>query len=149
MKEPSPLDAATPAQREALVRHFGSESAANHAIQGKEIHTLGEVPGLSERKAIELVRAVHGLDAAESFFATAPARKLRNEVLERLCSFAATSHGRNRLGLLAPLPDQESCIEAAAKVMEHKAMVQALDRDRVRRLLRRIHNGRDPPARAV
>jgi DNA mismatch repair protein MutS2 len=85
----------------------------------------------------------------DAFLATPPARKLRDEVLRRLASFATTQQGKRRLLALAPLPDEESCVEHAAKVISCKEDVRRLDQDRVRQLLAKVVEPREAPPRAI
>ena len=129
---------AAPALAEAVRHHLGGDAGFHQALERCDLAALEGVPGLSGKKAIDWVRQAHGIAAPEEFLATAAARKVHEELMERLTSFAATAHGRHRLRLLGPMPDPASATRHAREVMQHKARVAALDRDAVRRLLRRI-----------
>jgi len=83
------------------------------------------------------------------FAATAAARKVHGELMSTVASFAATTQGRDRLRRLPFLPDAASAQAMACKVMEAKAVVAPLDRERVRSLLGRLAPVPDPPARQV
>jgi hypothetical protein len=97
---------------------------------------------------VDLIRQVLGLDRrGEEFLATAPARKLHDDVLERLLAHASTAPGRSRLRLLGPLPTPEEATRHAEQVMRHKEAAAALDREAVRAALRRLGRPAPPPPR--
>ncbi|MEA3202688.1 MAG: mismatch repair protein MutS2 [Thermoplasmata archaeon] len=139
------LDGVGPQLAQAMRAHFKTDAKALDAARRSDVAALAQVPGISERKAIDLIRQVQGLAGADQFLATAAARKVHDELIERIAGFAATAHGRNRLRLLAPLPSQADAERSARAVMGHKAMAARLDREEVRRLLRKV---RDPVAPA-
>jgi DNA mismatch repair protein MutS2 len=139
------LDGVGPQLAQALRAHFKGDAKALDAARRSDVAALAQVPGISERKAIDLIRQVQGLGGADRFLATPAARKVHDELIERIAGFAATAHGRNRLRLLAPLATQAEAERSARAVMQHKAMVARLDRAEVRRLLRKV---RDPVAPA-
>ncbi|MFO1534621.1 MAG: helix-hairpin-helix domain-containing protein [Thermoplasmatota archaeon] len=141
------LDGVGPQLAAALRSHFKGDTKALDAARRSDVAALAQVPGISERKAIDLIRQVQGLGGADRFLATAAARKVHDELIERIASFAATAHGRNRLRLLAPLPTQAEAERSAQAVMRHKAMVAGLDRDEVRRLLRKVRDPATPQPR--
>ncbi|MEA3143621.1 MAG: mismatch repair protein MutS2 [Thermoplasmata archaeon] len=139
------LDGVGPQLALALRSHFKGDGKALDAARRSDVAALAQVPGISERKAIDLIRQVQGLGGADRFLATPAARKVHDELIDRIAGFAATAHGRNRLRLLAPHAAQADAERSALAVMQHKAMVARLDRDEVRRLLRKV---RDPVAPA-
>lgn len=133
-----------PQLAQALRDHFKSEQNALLAAQRSDVAALAQVPGVSQRRAADIVRQVHGQGTGDRFLATPAARRVHDEVVERILSFAATSHGRNRLRLLAPLATPEEASRHTAELMGHKAMAAGLDREQVRRLLRRIRTPVEP-----
>ncbi len=137
---------APPKLRDALVRHFKDEARAQAAIDQGDLASLAKVEGLSERKAMELVRKARG-DDADAFAATPQARAILDAVLEKAAGFAATASGRSRIKLLVPQPTPEAATRHVAWVLEQKARVAGLDRDRIRRLLRAIRPLAEPTAR--
>lgn len=122
----------------AIRRRFGSDAAFLDAARRLDVQAIGSVDGISERRAVELVRHVRGDADAGRFLATPAARRVHDAVMERLLRFAATDVGRNRLRLLHPLPTAEAAAGRAAHAMAQKHRVEGLDRRRVRDLLRRI-----------
>jgi DNA mismatch repair protein MutS2 len=142
------LEGVGPQLAEALRKRFRTDAAVLQAARRLDVAGLCAVDGVSERKAVDLIRQVLGLDRrGEEFLATAPARKLHDDVLERLLAHACTAPGRNRLRLLGPLPTPEEAARHAEQVMRHKAMAAALDRDAVRSALRRLGRPSAPAPR--
>lgn len=142
------LDGVGPHLADALRKHFRGEQGVLAAIHRLDVAALSQVDGVSERKAVDLIRQVQGLDrAGDGFLATPAARKVHDEVLERLIAHACTAHGKNRLRLIAPLPTPRAAEEAARKAMAHADAADLVDREAVRRLLRRIHRPSEPTPR--
>lgn len=128
----------------SLRKRFGGDAGFFDAARRLDVQAISSVEGISERRAVELVRHVRGDADAGRFLATPAARKVHDAVMERLLRFAATDVGRNRLRLLHPLPSPAAAAERAAHVMAQKERVADLDRRRVRDLLRRIRPLADP-----
>ncbi|MEA3191340.1 MAG: mismatch repair protein MutS2 [Thermoplasmata archaeon] len=136
-----------PQLAQAALTHLKGEPQLALALERCDLEAIAAVPGISERRAIELLRHLRGIADEEGFLATAPARRVHDEVLERLRGFAATPQGRNRLRLLGPLPDAAAAERSAQAVMADKATVARLDRKRVRALLARLRPPQAPPPR--
>ncbi len=130
----------------ALRKRFGGDQGFFDAATRLDVQAISSVEGISERRAVDLVRFVRGDADAGRFLATPAARKVHDAVMERLMRFAATDVGRNRLRLLHPLATPKAAKERAAHVMAQKAKVTDLDRRRVRDLLRRIKPLQEPNA---
>lgn len=142
------LEGVGPQLAEALRKRFRTDAAVLTAARRLDVASLSSVDGVSERKAVDLIRQVLGLDRrGQEFLATPPARKLHDEVLARLLAHASTSTGRNRLRLLGPLPTPEEALRHAEAVLAHKAAAARLDRDAVRAALRRLNRPVAPPPR--
>jgi len=142
------LDGVGPQLAEALRKRFRGDAGVLQAARRLDVAGLCAVDGVSERKAVDLIRQVLGLDRrGHDFLATAPARKLHDDVLERILAHASTAAGKNRLRLLGPLPTPEEAAAHAAAVMRHKEAAAALDRDAVRAALRRLDRLRPPAPR--
>lgn len=142
------LEGVGPHLAEALRKHFRGEQGVLTAIARLDVTALSQVDGVSERKAIDLIRQVQGQDRqGEAFLATAPARKVHDELLDKIVGYACTAHGRNRLRLIAPHARAADAEASARKVLQHADAARSLDRDEVRRLLRRIHRPSEPAAR--
>lgn len=135
----------------ALRRHFRGDAGAMAAIERVDLQELCKVEGVSERRALDLVRQVKGFDHSDRrLLRTEGSRRTYETILERIQAYAATAYGRNRLRLLAPLPDVAAARTAIDAVLADKARVAGLDRDRVAKALRRIHPPTHPvPVRQV
>ena len=142
------LEGVGPHLAEALRKQFRGDAGFLAAVQRLDVAALSAVDGVSERKAIDLIRQVQGLDRrGADFLATPAARKVHDEVLERLVASASTAHGRNRLRLLGPLATPREAEAHAHKVMAHADAADLVDREAVRRLLRRLHRPAEPAPR--
>lgn len=142
------LSGVGPHLAEALRKQFRGEAGFLAAVERLDVAALSAVEGVSERKAVDLIRQIKGLDRHDGdFLATPAARKVYDEVLATILGFAATSHGRNRLRLLAPLPTVAAAQQSAQRVMQFAQAAAAVDRDDVTRLLRRIHRPTEPTPR--
>ncbi len=130
----------------SIRKRFGGDQGFFDAASRLDVQAISSVDGISERRAVDLVRHVRGDADTGRYLATPAARKVHDEVMERLLRFAATDVGRNRLRLLHPLPTPAAANERAAHVMEQKQRVSTLDRRRVRDLLRRIKPLQEPNA---
>ncbi len=119
-------------------KHFGSNEAFLEAARRKDIQALAAIDGISERRAVALVRTINGLDADQRLLATPGSRRIMDNILARLLQFAATETGRNQLRLLHPLPNATSARKHAQQVMDAKQQVANLDRTHIRNLLRRL-----------
>lgn len=144
---------ALPGVGPALLRRiravFPDDDALAGALDELDLERLMQVEGVSKRRALQWVKAHHGLTGQDRFLADAETRRIRDRIVERIQQHAATPHGRNRLELLRPLPDAASATAHAAEVMEAARQVAATDRDAARALLRRLHLPRDPEPRLV
>lgn len=142
------LDGVGPHLAQSIRRHFKGDAGFVAAVERLDVTSLSAVDGVSERKAIDLIRQVQGLGGRdESLLATPAARKVHDEIIERLVGYASTAHGRNRLRLLAPFAKPEEAAAQARRVMTHADAIARIDRDEARRLLRRIHRPTEPAPR--
>lgn len=152
-KKPSEIGAPTtmqllelPGVGEALAqrleKEFGGAEGFFAAARASEVDRIAAVEGISERKAVELVLAVQGRKPLD-FLRTPRAETLYEDILARIASFANTSHARNKVSLLVPLPPKEAK-ERLAFVQAARKQVSALDRAAVARLLSKLSRPRHP-----
>ncbi|HET6405331.1 MAG TPA: helix-hairpin-helix domain-containing protein [Candidatus Thermoplasmatota archaeon] len=127
---------------ERLEKEFGSADAFFAAARASEVDRIAAIEGISERRAVELVLTVQGR-APSDFLRTPRAETLYEDILARIASFANTSHARNKISLLVPLPPKEAK-ERLAMAMAAKRRVASLDRAAVAKLLARIQRPRTP-----
>ncbi len=136
-----------PGLASAIRRAFGDDAGFFAAAQGADLQALTEVEGISERRAVELVRAVRGDTAGDQLLATPAARAIHERLLEALQRHAGTRHGRNRLRLLQPLADAQAAQQRVSHVLGLKASLADVDLDAVRRGLRDLRPLQTPPPR--
>jgi DNA mismatch repair protein MutS2 len=127
---------------ERIVKEFGSPDAFLAACRASEVDRIAAIEGISERKAVELVLAVSGRKPLD-FLRTPRAETLYEDILARIASFANTSHARNKISLLVPLPLKEAK-ERLAFALEARDRVAKLDRGEVAKLLARVARPRQP-----
>ena len=136
-----------------IIGEFGGEEELLRAVENLEIDRLAAVEGISQRKAVEITRALLG-NPVRSFLKTERAFQIHQEIIERIMSYAHTEYAKNRIMLLQPSPDISSAVEHLEMVMKSKEMVNRLPVERIRRLLRNIMRPETPkaifnPARAI
>ncbi len=113
------------------------------AAEAQDVATIQQVAGLSPKRAVDLVRRIHGTPL-DAFAKTPAAMTMAHELLAEIQSYAATEHGRNQALLLGPLPTPEEAEARCSYVMTQKKRVAALDREAVRQALRQVRALRDP-----
>ena len=99
-----------------MTEHFGSEDAVMTTLESGDIARLAEVEGLSAKRALLLARQYAG--GAGEFLATKEARKLHQQLIVHLQTFASFSASKERLGLLMPVNNPEPRREAIAAAMK-------------------------------
>lgn len=88
-----------------MTAHFGSEDEVMSTLAAGDVGRLAEVEGLSVKRALTLARQYAG--GGGEFLATKEARKLHQQLLSHLQSFASCAATKERMGLLMPVPDPE------------------------------------------
>ena len=118
-----------------MTAHFGSEDAVVSTLASGDVARLAEVEGLSAKRALSLARQYAG-DGGR-FLATKEAKKIHQQLLTRLQSFAACSATKERMGLLMPMTDptpRRRAIRAAMELDEAWLNQQAKTWQRINRL---------------
>ncbi len=141
------LEGVGPAVAAAIRARFPSDAAFFKALKDQDLEALLEVDGLSERRAVQMILRQAGEAAPDGFFGTPRARQLYEAILDDLGRFAATRGGRTRLRLLHPTTDRKLAARRRQDVLEARNRVAQLDREEVRRHLRRLHAPREPRPR--
>lgn len=99
-----------------MTEHFGSEQAVMDTLVSGDIARLAEVEGLSAKRALSMARELAG-DGGQ-FLATKEARRLHQELIQHLQSFAAFAASKERMGLLMPVQDPEPRRRMVGAAME-------------------------------
>ena len=105
-----------------LIDHFGSEQAAMDALRRRDVASLAEVPGISEKYAITLVhQAIARQDgvAIGDFLQTPEAMAVYDKIIGLIRSYAHTPYSRAKLSTYIPYP--------AAMAGQIKAMQATLE----------------------
>ncbi|HEY3272615.1 MAG TPA: helix-hairpin-helix domain-containing protein [Methanocella sp.] len=105
-----------------LAEHFGSEQAAMDILQRRDVASLAEVPGISEKYAISLIHQTIAQQdgvSVEDFLQTPEAMIVYEKIVGLVRSYAHTSFSRSKLSTFIPYP--------AAKAGQIKATQAILD----------------------
>ncbi|MGA0241026.1 MAG: MutS-related protein [Poseidonia sp.] len=107
-----------------MTEHFGSEDAVMSTLASGDIARLAEVEGLSAKRALSLARHYAGDDG--QFLATKEARKLHQNLITHLQSYASFPASQERMGLLMPVrnPEQRRGLITAALELDPEWLEQ-------------------------
>lgn len=120
-----------------IVQQLGGEQELINAVENFEIDRISSIEGVSQRKAIEIINDLSG-NSTEEFLKTERALQLYEEILEKILSYAHSSHAKNKILLLSPMQDPEKIKSSIDFVMEAKNNVSALPIKHVRGLLNNL-----------
>ncbi|MDO9043986.1 MAG: helix-hairpin-helix domain-containing protein [Methanobacteriaceae archaeon] len=120
-----------------IVQQLGGEQELINAVENFEIDRISSIEGVSQRKAIEIINDLSG-NSTEEFLKTERALQLYEEILEKILSYAHSSHAKNKILLLSPLQDPEKIKSSIDFVMEAKRSVSSLPIKHVRGLLNNL-----------
>jgi hypothetical protein len=84
-----------------LIQHFGSEEKVLDAINSFDILALSEVEGISENRAVQLLKKA--LSGGESFLRTPEAASIHRRLISILQEYAHTQSAKKRMSLFQPL----------------------------------------------
>lgn len=132
-----------PAMAAAIRRRFTDDEFVATARR-LDLDAIQAIDGISPKRAVELVRAVTGGRSDDRWLATPGAKRIHEDIQERLLACAATDVGRNRLRLLGPATNQTDATKRMDHITRQKARVQQLDRSHIRDLLRRLRPLKQP-----
>ncbi len=121
-----------------IIEKYGSYDNFCQSIENYDIDTLLTIPGLSNQKALEIVRYMHG-DNIDDFLKTSQSKNIYSDIIERLLSFTNTDYARNRILLLCPTKDYGR-IESTQQLIEQTLNdTKDLDYEYIRQLYSNIH----------
>ncbi|MFW9907309.1 MAG: helix-hairpin-helix domain-containing protein [Candidatus Thorarchaeota archaeon] len=95
--------------RKALVDHFGSESVALKVILDSRVDLVAAVPGIGDRQAVNLVKAAYEIQfgvSSNMVLRSTDLRKIFEQVLDIIRSYANTGYAKHKLFLYFPLPPE-------------------------------------------
>lgn len=120
-----------------IVQQLGGEQELVIAVENFEVDRISSIEGVSQRKAVEIINELSG-NRTEEFLKTERALQLYEEILEKILSYAHTSHAKNKIMLLSPLQDPKKIESSIDFVMDAKKSVSNLPIKHVRQLLNNL-----------
>ncbi len=106
-------------------------------MKNYDIDKLMNITGLSQKKALEIVRYIHG-NKENNFLKTEQSQNIYEDIIKRIIEFANTDYARNRVLLLSPTTNYEE-IKKTNKLIEKTINdTQDLDYQYIRTLYENI-----------
>jgi DNA mismatch repair protein MutS2 len=121
-----------------IVDSFGGEEELIKAIKNYEIDKISKIDGVSQSKAIEIIKTVLG-NPIEDFLKTSRAIQIYDDILNRIIKYSHTKYGKNRILLMSPTKDISLIKENISFVMKAKQNVSNLPIDKISELLKKIN----------
>ncbi len=145
--KPTDLPGVGPRLGQAIRSHFASDEAFGEALTSCDVAAISAVDGVSEQRAVDWILHATGRGDALSFLATPEDRRIHEQIVTKVQGYAATRQGRDRLRLLAPLPDRASCESHCTQALQASAQAASLDQTQIRKALRRLNPLTEPAPR--
>lgn len=120
-----------------LLEHFKGEAQMLVALDAQDVSALAQVPGISERKAVELVLAWKEKEVRD-LIQSEQGQRIYESILEKILAFANTDSTRNRVRLLRPLASEAAVSEMEAFVASAKKDISPLPLDDIAKQLKRL-----------
>lgn len=121
-----------------IIQTYGSYDNFIESIKNYDIDKLMSISGLSQKKALEIVRYIHGYREDE-FLKTEQSQNLYNDIIKRILEFANTDYARNRVLLLTPTTDYNKIKQTNQLIQDTLDHTQELDYHYIRALYEKIH----------
>ncbi len=121
-----------------IIQTYGSYDNFIESIKNYDIDKLMSISGLSQKKALEIVRYIHGYREDE-FLKTEQSQNLYNDIIKRILEFANTDYARNRVLLLTPTTDYNKIKQTNQLIQDTLDHRQELDYHYIRALYEKIH----------
>ena len=121
-----------------IIESYGSYDNFCQSIERYDIDTLLNIPGLSNQKALEIVRYMHG-DNIDDFLKTEQSKKIYLDIIDRMLSFTSTDYARNRILLLSPTKDYKRIEETHNIITNTLRDTADLDYEYIKSLYSNIH----------
>lgn len=109
---------------EKIIQTYDSYDNFIESINNYDIEKLMNIQGLSQNKALEIVRYIHG-NKENTFMKTKQTRQLYDDIINKILEFTNTDYAKNRIMLLTPTTNHEEIenrnqlIKKAIKETEH------------------------------
>ena len=120
-----------------IIQTYGSYDNFIESIKNYDIDKLMSISGLSQKKALEIVRYIHGYREDE-FLKTEQSQNLYNDIIKRILEFANTDYARNRVLLLTPTTDYQEIKQTNQLIQDTLENTHELDYHYIRTLYEKI-----------
>lgn len=104
-----------------ILKNVGGEDNLNKIVQDIDIERINNIEGISQRKAIEIMKQLLNQPTSE-FIKSERAYQIYEDILEKILEYSNTSYSKNRILLLSPSQNQEyinSQIDFVINAKEH------------------------------
>ncbi len=94
-----------------LVDHFGSEELALEVLNKRDVASLSEVPGISEKYAISIIHQIIAHQdgvSIDDFLQTPEAMNVYEKVIGLIRSYSHTQYSRSRISTYIPFPSAKA-----------------------------------------
>ena len=95
---------------------YGSYDVFVNSVLEYDIDKLMNIQGLSQKKALEIIRFIHGINE-DNFIKTQQAQKIYEDIINKILEFTSTDYARNRVLLLNPTTDYDE-IKRTSQLIE-------------------------------
>ncbi|MBE6492980.1 MAG: endonuclease MutS2 [Methanosphaera stadtmanae] len=120
-----------------IIQTYGSYDNFIESMNNYDIDKLMNISGLSQKKALEIVKYVQGNDTS-NFLKTSQAQNIYDDIIERILDFSNTAYSRNRILLLSPTTNYEQISETNNLITNTLNNTSQLDYDYIRSLYENI-----------
>lgn len=120
-----------------IIKTYGSYENFKKSINNYEIEKLMNIPGLSQKLALEIIRKVLGKRNTD-FLKTEQSEKLYDDIITKILDFANTDYARTRILLLNPTTDYDKIRETQKTIQDTIQKTQNLDYAYIRTLYEKI-----------
>lgn len=123
-----------------LLHFFGDEESILNCLESKDLFELSKVPGISPKKALDIIRFYHLRKKGKSFqqiLRTSSSEMMHEKIITTIVSYATSHTVKNQLRLLYPTTDIKEIEERKKYVLEAKEWVKNIkvDKEVFKRLL--------------
>lgn len=94
-----------------LVEHFGSEEQALEVLNKRDVASLAEVPGISEKYAVSIVHQIIAHQdgvSIDDFLQTPEAMNVYDRIIGLIRSYSHTQYSRSRISTYIPFPSAKA-----------------------------------------
>ena len=120
-----------------IIQRYGSYEKFEESIKNYDIEKLMNIPGISQKIALDIIRKIHKNDASE-FLKTEQSKKIYDEIINKILYFANTDYARTRVLLLNPTTDHEKIKETQNLIKTTIENTKSLDYNIIRGLYEKI-----------